>query len=124
MESQYQKWVNISFVAVAALVAFILFSFGLKASATFDLETKFRSIENLLRIGSILIGAAVFFVLYSNTKINEFTGDVMAELARVTWPTNKETYSATFVVIVMVLIAGVVLALLDFIWVKLIQGIV
>jgi preprotein translocase subunit SecE len=124
MDSQYQKWVNISFVAVAALVAFILFSFGLKVSATFDLETKVRSIENFLRIGSILVGAAVFFLMYSNPKVNTFTHEVMGELARVTWPSNKETYSATFVVIVMVLIAGVILAILDFLWVKLIQGIV
>jgi len=49
---------------------------------------------------------------------------VVLELLRVTWPTQKETSHATFLTIVMVLVAGLILGFLDYFWTKLIQWIV
>jgi preprotein translocase subunit SecE len=121
MESQYQKWVNLSYLAIAALVAYIFFTFTLQLSATFDWETRVRDIDTIVRVGSIGIGALVFFILFRNEKANVFMNEVAAELARVTWPTQKETSSATFIVIVMVMISGLVLGFLDYVWTKLLQ---
>jgi len=41
---------------------------------------------------------------------------VTRELEKVTWPTRKETYAATIVVIVTVAIAALVLQLFDYLW--------
>lgn len=46
-------------------------------------------------------------------KVAEFLQQVKAELQKVTWPTRKETYGSTVVVIVLVLMVAVFLWLVD-----------
>lgn len=121
MESQHQKWVNLSYLAVAILVGYVLFSFGAKIAGTYDLETRVRNIDLILRGLSVFGAALLFFLLYSNDQANQFMNEVMVELSRVTWPTQKETTSATGIVLVMVLISGVVLGLLDYFWTTLLK---
>ena len=43
-----------------------------------------------------------------------FLGEVWAELKKVHWPTRKETYAATVVVLVVTVIVAVFLAIVDF----------
>ena len=47
------------------------------------------------------------------SKITEFLQLVKAELQKVTWPTRKETYGSTMVVIVLVLLVAVFLWIVD-----------
>ncbi len=46
-------------------------------------------------------------------KTNEFLSNVKSELIKVTWPTRKETYSSTIVVVVLVLVVAVFLWAVD-----------
>jgi len=46
-------------------------------------------------------------------KTTEFLGNVKAELKKVTWPTRKDTYGSTIVVIVLVLMVAVFLWAVD-----------
>ena len=48
-----------------------------------------------------------------NIKVTEFLQEVKAELQKVTWPTRKETYGSTMVVIVLVLMVAVFLWVID-----------
>lgn len=121
MENQFQKWVNISYLAVAILVGYIVFSMCLRIAGTYDLETRIRNIELIVRGLSVLAGALVFLILYRHQQANQFMNEVMVELSRVSWPTTKETSSATFIVIVMVLISGLFLGLLDYVWTSLLK---
>ncbi len=54
-------------------------------------------------------------------KINEFFANVKAEIKKVTWPSKKDTYSSTTVVIVLVLICAVFLGGVDMILTRLIR---
>jgi preprotein translocase SecE subunit len=121
MESQFQKYVNMSYLAVAALLAYLVFTLASKVVGTYDLETRVHSIELLVQFGSVGIGAILFVILYRNDTANQFMNEVMLELSRVTWPTQKATTSATFVVIIMVLISGMVLGFLDYCWTSLMK---
>lgn len=122
MDSQQQRtWVNVSYFAVAALLAYIVFAVGTKAVATFDLETRVRNVELVLRAVAVVAGAILFVVLNRNDKANQFMGEVVVELTRVTWPTQRDTGSATFLVIIMVLISGFFLGMLDYLWTQLLQ---
>ncbi len=47
------------------------------------------------------------------SKVTEFLQLVKAELQKVTWPTRKETYGSTMVVIVLVLLVAVFLWIVD-----------
>lgn len=48
-------------------------------------------------------------------KVSEFLNQVKAELQKVTWPTRKDTYASTLVVIVLVLISAVYLGGIDYV---------
>ena len=54
-------------------------------------------------------------------KTSEFLGNVKAELKKVTWPSKKDTYGSTTVVIVVVLICAVYLGIVDLILSRLIR---
>ena len=121
MENQYQKWVNLSYLLLAGVVAYIVFALGIRLVGQFDLETRIHNIELVVRGASVGLGGLVFLVLWRHQQANQFMNEVMVELSRVTWPTQKETSSATVVVIVMVLISGAVLGFLDYVWTSLLK---
>jgi preprotein translocase subunit SecE len=121
MESQYQKWVNLSYLAFAVLFGYLAFSVAGKVVGAYDLETRVRNIELILRGISVFAGAILFVALYRNDQANQFMNEVMAELARVTWPTSRDTSSATLIVIVMVVVSGMILGLLDYFWIQLLK---
>jgi preprotein translocase subunit SecE len=121
MENQYQKWVNLSYLVLAVLVGYIVFSLSITISATLDLETKVRNIDLVIRGLSVLIGGVLFLFLNRHQATNQFMNEVVVELSRVTWPTQKETSSATFVVMIMVLISGVFLWIIDSVWVAVLK---
>jgi len=47
------------------------------------------------------------------SKALEFLTNVRGELEKTTWPTRKETYGSTVVVIVLVIAVGIYLGLVD-----------
>ena len=118
----HKKVVSVSFLALAALVAFIVLSALLKLSSVYDLESKFRSIEYVFRIASVLIGAEVFVVLYKTPTVVVFSDEVVSELLeKVTWPSSKETTVATGLVLIIVGIASLFLALSDWVSTSVLQ---
>lgn len=124
MDTRYQKWVTVSYLMAAVLVGYIVFAMSLKFVGIYDLETRIRNVELIVRGLSVLLGAIVFFMLMRHQKANQFMNEVMIELSRVAWPTQKETTSATMIVIIMVVISGMVLGLLDYLWTVLLKWVV
>jgi preprotein translocase SecE subunit len=117
MENQYQKVVNVSYLALAALIAFLSLLMMMKLSSTYDVESKVKNIEYVVRVLSVLVGVAVFVGLYKNPKANGFMNEVVVELlTKVTWPAGKDTTSATIVVIIAVVLAGIMLAFFDWVF--------
>ena len=47
-------------------------------------------------------------------KVKEYFGGVFSELKKVTWPTNKEIFNHTIIVIVSSVIVMLIIAALDF----------
>ncbi len=123
MESQNQKWVNLSYFALAILVGYVVFSLAGKIIGAYDLEARIRNIDLILRGVSVCVGIVHFIVLYRNEKSNQFMNEVILELSRVAWPTQKDTTSATMIVIIMVMVSGIVLGLLDYCWIQLLKWI-
>ena len=54
-------------------------------------------------------------------QVSEFLGNVKAELKKVTWPSKKDTYGSTTVVIILVLLCAVFLGGVDIILSRLIR---
>jgi preprotein translocase subunit SecE len=71
-----------------------------------------------LLLQGVGLGMAVVagVVAYRNERVYAVVVDVTRELEKVAWPTRKETYYATIVVIVTVFISTVILSTFDAIW--------
>jgi len=102
----------------------LVFSFGQKFAGVYDLEARFRHVEVALQGGAILLGVVLFAFLYRSDAVNQFMAEVVVELSRVTWPTQRETRAATILVVIMVLLSGVFLGLLDYFWTVLLKWII
>ncbi len=121
MESQQQRWVNLSYLAVAGLLGYLVFSAGIYAGGAYDFEARVKNFELIVRGVSLLAAGILFVGLYRSDRTNQFMGEVIVELSRVAWPTQRETGSSTFVVIAMVVISGLILGFLDYLWTVLLK---
>ena len=52
-----------------------------------------------------------------------FIGDIIGELKKVTWPTRDEALRLTFMVLVVCAVVGVILAVLDYGFGRLVQDV-
>src|SRR5215213_7176968 len=105
------KYVHLMFAVGAILTAFLV-------SKTGDWVWSYFAKPNDLAINglALLAGAAVGLVAYRNERVFAAAVDVTRELEKVTWPTRKETYAATIVVIVMVGVSALILTVFDYVW--------
>jgi len=69
---------------------------------------------------SLIIGAVIALVVvirtYRKPEVRAWTDEVASELAKVKWPTRKEVWNSTVIVIAASTVATVYLALLDRLW--------
>ena len=52
-----------------------------------------------------------------------FLGDVIGELRKITWPTRQEAFRLTAMVLIVCAVIGVILALLDYGFERLVQDV-
>jgi preprotein translocase subunit SecE len=105
------RWVQYVFVIVAAVMLWFLDKVGTLVWQNFA-EPPTLAISALAAVISISGTIAV----YRNDRAQHLVTDVVLELSKVTWPTRRETYASTIVVIVTSLIAAAVVGAFDFVW--------
>lgn len=123
MDTQRHKWVNLSFLSAAALFGYITFSLMGTVAALYDVEARVENLDLYMRGLSVAFGLGLFVYFYTSQKINQYMHEVVAELARVTYPTGEDTYKTTIVVMIVVIILGAFLGGLDSFWSWMLQGI-
>jgi preprotein translocase SecE subunit len=121
MEQSLQKWVSLSYLIVSFILSYLAHAGFEYLSQVFDLETKVSQLDLITRGSSIALGLICFLVLQTHRRATKFMTEVMEELQKVTWPTQTETVSATWVVLIVIVIAGMTLGFLDYCWTQLIK---
>jgi len=76
---------------------------------------------NVSTLGTLILGALLFFMLSTHSKAVEFTDDVIYELKKVTWPDKDDTVSNTVVVIGVTLFIAAALGIYDYVWAEVTQ---
>lgn len=105
------RWVQYVFVVIAAFVLWLADKLITVVWSTWD--------EPNDVVATVLSGAvavAVAIGLYRHEKSHRMVVDVVSELSKVTWPSRKETYASTIVVIVTSIIAAAIVGSFDFLW--------
>jgi preprotein translocase subunit SecE len=78
-----------------------------------DIYVRNISLQVVINLLPILVAGAAAYITYRTEKIKNYLLEVIAEVKKVVWPNKKETWGATVVVIIAVIISGIVLGLFD-----------
>lgn len=106
-----RKWVHILFAAAGLTLMFLLVKTSEWGWSYF---AKPKPLV-VYSVSLVLSGVGVFWA-WRNEEIFGLASECVAELSKVSWPTRKETTTATIVVIVTVIIASLVLGIFDAVW--------
>ena len=115
MENDNSKIMTVAFVStgiVMYLVVQVLFE---AMAASFGAVASIRSIDAVKHGLPTGLGILTFAVLQFNPKIRVWADEVILEVRKVVWPTQRDTTTMTTVVCIMLLLAGVVLGAFDFV---------
>lgn len=114
MENNNSKVISVSFM-VAGILAGVVVSVLMETLAAIATGGFGRFVsQDIIRHGlPVVAGLAVFLGLQLNASVKTWADEVVTEIRRVVWPSQKDTTAMTIMVCVMVLISGVVLGLMD-----------
>ena len=116
---QNQKIVTAVVIAAVLLVWSVLGILLGKVFEHYDLSYGYYEVAQVA--APLLLAFVVVVILLRNETVVNFLLEVVVELKKVTWPQKKETWSATFVVIVFVAIISFILGAFDISWAYLIK---
>jgi preprotein translocase subunit SecE len=106
-----ERWVQFAFVLLAG-VTFFLSDKLIAVVWTYFAEPDSTIVSGVAAIVGILTG----YLLYRHPKVRPLADEVAGELSKVTWPSRRETWYSTVVVIVASIIAAVYLGAFDTLW--------
>jgi preprotein translocase subunit SecE len=70
----------------------------------------------ILLMASVAVGVGAVLYAYRHPVVSPLSKEIVSELGKVTWPTRKETYYATLVVIVTSIVCSIILGIFDATW--------
>jgi len=113
-----ERWVQFAYAACAIALAWIL----IKASNAIwtmladSVDAVPEPKATAIAVGAGLVAFVSAVVAYRSKKVHTFVVEVCVELSKVSWPTRKETWSQTIVVLVVSVIAAIILGVYDAVW--------
>lgn len=72
----------------------------------------------------VVIALGTFLFLQFNSKTVDFLDGVIGELKKVVWPTKKQTWISTVIVVITLILSGILVGLYDLFWAKVIELVV
>ena len=113
-----ERWVQFAYAACAITLAWFLIkltgAIWTLLADTVDVVPEPNA--TLIAVGAGLVAFITAVITYRSQKIHTFVVEVCVELSKVTWPTRKETWSQTVVVIIVSIIAAIILGVFDAVW--------
>ena len=106
-----RKWVHIMFAVAGLIVAWLLAKCGDWAWSYFG-----KPNELYIGLGSVVVASIATYIAWKNEEVFTLANEVTSELRKVTWPTRRETFSSTVVVIMTTIISSLLLGFFDAVW--------
>jgi len=113
-----ERWVQFGFVVLAAVAAWLLSNLIplLWHQLAIYVEAVPEAMPSVSGALAAVLGIVTAISLYRYSRLKRLGEEVVRELARVTWPTKQETYTATVVVIVTSIVVAALLGVMDALW--------
>ena len=106
-----ERWVQMAFLAFALLVLWVT-----DKIITIVWDRFAEPPPELVTLLAAALAAGITLVLYRHPRVSRISREVVAELAKVSWPSRRETQVSTVVVIITSLIAAVIVGAFDAAW--------
>jgi preprotein translocase subunit SecE len=106
-----ERYVQFGFITLCAVAFWIL---DKVVAIVWDKFAEPQSVQ--VALTALLISIVLTVYLYKHEKVNSFAHEAASELSKVTWPTRRETWSNTVVVVITSLIAAGILFVFDAAW--------
>ena len=113
-----ERWVQFAYAACAITLAWFLIkcSNAVWTILADNVDAVPEPNSTAIAVASGLVALTAATVAYRSKKIHTFVVEVCVELSKVTWPTRKETWSQTIVVLIVSVIAAIILGVYDAVW--------
>ena len=116
-----KKWINLSFVTLALILAWVL-------NQAFLMVARYAKLQNPVfldtlpasTILALLVASLGVFLYTRQAKVQSFAYEVLQEIKKVIWPTQKVAYLSTVVVLILVVISASILGVFDWLCTSLI----
>ncbi len=113
MDNTNSKILTLLFAITGALTGFTVHLLIKSFSAAFGIVAKLAG-SDLVRHGApVVIGIAVFLLLQFNQRVLTWGDEVVVEIRKVVWPSQKDTTAMTIIVVIMVLISSLIVTSFD-----------
>jgi preprotein translocase subunit SecE len=106
-----ERWVQFAFIG-AAVVVFWLLDHIIEAVWNIFAEPPATIVTSSAVVAAVLL----CYAAYKIPKYHRFVFEVATELSKVTWPTRKEAWAQTIVVVVVSVIAAIIIGIFDAMW--------
>ncbi len=115
MDQTNKKIITVSFLTAGALAAYVLSAVMQLLEASVSFFARLAENELFTHGLPVATGILVFVYLQFNSKTHKWAEEVIVEIRKMVWRTQKDTVAVTIAVCIMVIISGLVLGLLDFV---------
>ena len=113
-----ERWVQFAYAACAITLAWFLIksSTAVWTILADNVDAVPEPNGTMIAAGAGLVSFIAAVIAYRSKKVHTFVVEVCVELSKVSWPTRKETWSQTIVVLIVSVIAAIILGVYDAVW--------
>ncbi|MGB5372294.1 MAG: preprotein translocase subunit SecE [Polyangiales bacterium] len=113
-----ERWVQFAYAACAITLAWFLIksSTAVWTILADNVDAVPEPNATMIAVGAGLVAFISAVIAYRSSRIHTFVLEVCVELSKVSWPTRKETWSQTIVVLIVSVIAAIILGVYDAVW--------
>ncbi|MGB5415610.1 MAG: preprotein translocase subunit SecE [Polyangiales bacterium] len=113
-----ERWVQFAYAACAITLAWFLIksSTAVWTILADNVDAVPEPNATVIAVGAGLVAFISAVIAYRSSRIHTFVLEVCVELSKVSWPTRKETWSQTIVVLIVSVIAAIILGVYDAVW--------
>ena len=114
MENSNSKILTFSFATFALIIGFTVHLLLKAFAGAFGLIARIYD-QDLVKHGvPVLVGIGLYLVLQFNKQILGWGDEVVTEVRKVVFPSRKDTFGMTLVVLIFVFISSIIVTFFDF----------
>ena len=115
MDKTNSKILTLSFAIAGAVVGLSVHLLIVSFAGAFGVIARLADSDFVRHALPVAFGLVLFIVLQFNSKVLTWGDEVVSEIRKVVWPSQKDVSAMTIVVVIMVLISSVIVTSFDFV---------